>query len=117
MASKYAFILTGDFASCSEIVREELHPFYGDKLGMKATFKIGANINKLVEAVNEDDHDVCFIYILNGGSVLDLVGKLMEWIDNPPTIKIFEVSSCSGGLCYTVIDPLNGYEEWLKNQD
>ena len=114
----YVFILDGDFASCMNIVREELTPFYSGMLGLRCTFKISASIDNLVKAVEEEkDNDIIFIYPLNGASRMELIGKLLEWLETPPTIRVFEVSSCSGGLCYTVIDPMVGYEEWLKRQD
>ena len=111
----FVFILEGDFASCSEIVRNELHPFYTGRLGLTSTFKISASVDNMVKAIeDEHDNDIVFVYLLNDASRLDLIGKLLEWTDINPTIKVFKVESCSGGLCYTVIDPMAGYEEWLK---
>ena len=112
---KFVFVLEGDFCSCNDIIHEELVPFYVDKLGLRAVFKIGASVDNAVRAIkDEGSNDIIFVHLMNNASNLELIGKLIECLDDPPTVRVCKVESCSGGLCYKIINPLAGYEEWIR---
>lgn len=110
--TKFIFVLDGDFSSCCEVIRKDLRPFYAEKLGLKCTNLWSNNPDILLEAIaeNRDGKDMAFVYCFTDGDVDEVVGKLCAY--NPESIvKVLRVESCSGGLCYRVIDPrLTAYD-------
>lgn len=110
--TRFIFVLDGDFSSCCEVIRKDLRPFYAEKLGLKCTNLWSNDPDILLEAIaeNREGKDMAFVYCFNDDRVDETVGKLCAY--NPESIvKVLRVESCSGGLCYRVIDPrLTAYD-------